>query len=259
MSEINTRELIKLASKGLLYPENHPFHNKEEIEIKLLTASSEDLLTSKSLIKSGNLLNILTKEVLIDKTVDINSLLVGDRDAIIIYTRLFSFGTDYKAVANCKYCGTNGEYTFDLSNVPIKYLEHNPIKEGENLFAFTNSANTVRIQFRLMTVQISDDIKKDLEGKEKFNKKHGNFNSIENNVTTLYRHIIKSINENEDPKYINEYINNMPMKESIEFKKYIKEINPTIEFKSDFYCMNCGEQNLEVALDFNANFFWTDF
>ena len=259
MSNINTQEVIKIPSKGLLYPETHPFYMKEEIPIRLLTARDEDMLSSKSLIKSGNLLNILAKEVLIDKNVDINTLLAGDRDAIIIYSRIFSFGSDYKAIASCKYCGNNGEYTFNLSNIPIKYLEHTPIKEGENLFAFANSTNTVHIQFKLLTVQIAENIKKDLDGKEKFNKKHGNFNAIETNITTLYRHIIKSINENEDPKYIQDYINNMPMKESIEFKKYIKEITPSIEFKSDFYCMNCGEQNSEVMLDFNPNFFWADF
>jgi glutaredoxin len=258
MSEINTKEIIKLPSRGKFYPKSHPFHNKEEIEIRLLTSRDEDLLTSKSALKSGEILNMLTKEILIDKSVDINTLLSGDRDAIMIYTRLLSMGTEYKAIATCKFCKTAKEYSFDLSEVPIKYSDAVPIVEGENLFSFTTPLGN-KIDFSLITVQISKEISKDLEAKEKFNKKHSNFNAIETNVTTLYKHLIKSVNNNSDTAYINKYIDEMPVRESITFKKYIKQITPTVEFVSSFYCLECGELNEEVQLEFNSNFFWADF
>jgi hypothetical protein len=166
-------------------------------------------------------------------------------------------GTEYKAIATCKFCKISKEYTFDLSEIPIKYSDAVPIIEGENLFSFTTSVGN-KIDFSLITVQMAKEISKDLEAKEKFNKKHSNLNAIETNVTTLYKHLIKSVNDNSDIQYINKYIGEMSVKESMEFKKYIKQITPTIEFVSSFYCLECGELNEEVQLEFNSNFFWAD-
>ena len=43
-------EIISLPSEGLCYPETHPL-SKGTIEIKLLTAKEEDILTSINLIR----------------------------------------------------------------------------------------------------------------------------------------------------------------------------------------------------------------
>ena len=40
-------ELVDIPSKGLYYPEGHPLHKQESVEIKFMTAKDEDILTSK--------------------------------------------------------------------------------------------------------------------------------------------------------------------------------------------------------------------
>ena len=40
-------EIIDLPSKGMLYPQGHPLHGKDTIEIKQMTAKEEDMLTSR--------------------------------------------------------------------------------------------------------------------------------------------------------------------------------------------------------------------
>ena len=46
-------EFVELPSKGRYYPENHPLHNADSIEIKQMTAKEEDILTSRTLLKKG--------------------------------------------------------------------------------------------------------------------------------------------------------------------------------------------------------------
>ena len=36
---------VKLPTKGAFYPEEHPFYNKEKIEVKMLTTKEEEILT----------------------------------------------------------------------------------------------------------------------------------------------------------------------------------------------------------------------
>ena len=50
-SFVNPTEFVELPSKGLFYPENHPLHNTDIIEIKHMTAKEEDILTSETLLK----------------------------------------------------------------------------------------------------------------------------------------------------------------------------------------------------------------
>ena len=91
---IQMQQSIKLPSKGVVYEESHPFHKTEEITINLLTGADENLLTTKSLIQSGQLIDKLLKRIIIDK-VDVESLLLGDKYSILVFARIYSLGTDY--------------------------------------------------------------------------------------------------------------------------------------------------------------------
>ena len=50
---VSPTTFVKLPSEGLYYPEGHPLHNQETIEIKQMTAKEEDMLTSRALLKKG--------------------------------------------------------------------------------------------------------------------------------------------------------------------------------------------------------------
>lgn len=259
-NDINLRESIKLPSQGLLYPIGHPFHNKPEIEINLITGLDEQLLTSKSLIKSGKVTNKLLERLISHYNVDISTLLVADKNAILIFARLLSMGTSYKAICYCKYCGEPEEYNFDVSNVPINFLDTekcNQLAPNENLFEFTTSKGTV-IKFKLATVGILQSVDDDMEGLKSFNKKHAKYNQEDETIKSLYRKIIESINDDKTPIVVDNFLNG-PILESREFRKHIADIAPSIEFKSEFYCTECGRLNDEVSLPFNENFFWVDF
>lgn len=258
MSEIGMTQSITLPSKGLLYPQDHPFHMKENVQINLLSGTDENLLTTKSLIQSGELIDKLLKKVLIDK-VDTNTLLVGDKTAILIFLRIYSLGTEYKAIGRCEYCNATDKYTFDISQVPIKTLGESAkqINKFENRFSFTTSSG-VEIEFKLATVGDSSAIERDIESERKFNKKSKIVNATDKLISHTYRHLILSIDKDDRREKIDSFLQKSIL-ESREFRKHLKDITPTVEFTGDFLCTECGKDNVDVPLDFNENFFWSDF
>lgn len=255
---IGMTQNIKLPSQGLVYPEGHPFHKRDTIDINLLTGADENLLTTKSLIQSGQLIDKLLKRILIEK-VDVDTLLLGDKYAALIFARIYSLGTDYEAVANCEYCRASDKYTFDLSNVPVKNLGENAqqVTPFENHFRYTTSQGT-EIEFKLSTVKDSRIVERDVEAERNFNKKRKNMDAPDRLIFHTYRNLIISINGNSNREEVDKFLQKS-ISESREFRQHIKEISPTIEFEGSFYCTNCGKENIDVPLDFNENFFWSNF
>ena len=47
-------EFVELPSRGRFYPEDHPLHNQETIEIRYMTAKDEDILSSEALLKQSS-------------------------------------------------------------------------------------------------------------------------------------------------------------------------------------------------------------
>ena len=112
-------EHVELPSGGAFYPENHPLHNQETIEIKYMTAKEEDILTSPSLLKKGLTVERLLRSIIIDKMVDPQHLLIGDRNAIIVASRVTGYGADYKAQTTCPMCMTQAAWEIDLADLKI--------------------------------------------------------------------------------------------------------------------------------------------
>ena len=60
-----------------------------------MTAKEEDILTSPNLIKKGTVIDKLLESVIVTEGVKIDDLLVGDKNAIMIATRILGYGKDY--------------------------------------------------------------------------------------------------------------------------------------------------------------------
>jgi hypothetical protein len=71
-------EIIDLPSKGHFYPEDNLL-SSGKVEMKYMTAREEDILTSVNLINQGMVLDKLLESLIVDKKIDYNTLLVGDK------------------------------------------------------------------------------------------------------------------------------------------------------------------------------------
>ena len=85
-------EVVELPSKGLIYPNGHPLR-KGTVEMKYMTAKEEDILSNQNYITKGIVLDKLL-EALIMNAFDIKDLTTGDKNAILVASRILGYGKE---------------------------------------------------------------------------------------------------------------------------------------------------------------------
>ena len=247
-------EFVDLPSEGRYYSQNHPLHNKDVIEIKHMTAKEEDILTSKTLLKKGVAIDRVMKNVIVDKTIDPDSLLVGDRNAIVIALRAISYGESYETKVICPSCEAKNDFTFDLSNIEVVRggdLEELDIKENEDgTFNVILPLTKLTVTFKLLTGREEKAFISNLQQDRK--TKAG-----EKTVTRQLMSIIVAVNEDSTHQTKRYVVDNLPSIDSRRIRTAYKIVNPNIDLTQVFECAECGfESEMEVPL--TADFFWPD-
>lgn len=243
-------EAVDLPSRGKFYPKDHPLHNKEYVEIRYMTTADEDLLNNRSLIKKGIALDRMLQNLIVDKNIKVNDLLIGDKNALIIAARSTAFGDEYNASVTCANCFSNVKYTFNLSE-----LKNKPIKEGASLNTLGRvhlklPASGAEVELRLLTG--TDEI--NLRTTEEKRKKH---NLPSSTITDFFKTIIVSVNGNEDASNISQFVSSMVTKDSSYIKKEFQEFSPNVDLKQHFECSECLTE-MEVSIPFSVEFFWPE-
>ena len=165
-------ENVPLPSKGVVYPEGHPLHMQETVQIRAMTAREEDILTSKALIKKGTVITELIRSCLINKMIDPNDMLLGDRNALMVALRITGYGSDYAVEVTCPSCGERSRQGFNLAELPITRLTKEPVALGTNLFEATMPKNKdtdpdLVIRYRHMTGEDEKSMSQQQERKKK--------------------------------------------------------------------------------------------
>ena len=136
-------ELVDLPSKGRFYPESHPLA-AGQATVRYMTAKDEDILSSQNLMDKGVVLDKLFESVLIG--VPPTDVLLGDKTAIIVASRIMAFGPEYKVEVTCPECGAKKNIAIDLSTISFKEVVY-PVKNG-NLFTMEFPKSKKTIQFK---------------------------------------------------------------------------------------------------------------
>lgn len=244
-------ESVPLPSRGVVYAADSPLHGQETVDIRAMTAKEEDILTSRALIKKGTVITHLIQSCLVNKQIDVNEMLVGDRNAIMTALRVTGYGSEYKAEVDCPSCGERSKHDFLLTDLPIKRLEAEPMAMGANLFEFTLPVTKKVTHFQYLTGKEEQEITVLMERK----KKQGL--QVDNLVTTRLTHSIVAIDGIKDKGKINTFIRNMPARDSLALRKHIDNTEPGLEMKTWMDCIHCMESS-EVRLPLGASFFWPD-
>lgn len=240
-------ETISLPSKGLGYPENSPLASGE-IEIKLMTAREEDILASTNLIRKGTVLDKLLEAVVVQDGVKAEDLLTGDKNAILIATRILSYGPEYKVKITDPLTDEQVDYEIDMSLLKTKEIDFSKLNRNNEYEYTTNRGN--KIVFQLLTHSLEKKIDTDLLAMSKVLKD----NPVE--ITTRLRHIIKSVDGNTDIGYINKFITNKFLaKDSREFRNYVKDLTPDVDFEFEYISPITGEKEA-LQVPFGLDFFY---
>jgi hypothetical protein len=248
-------ELVSLPSKGAHYREPHPLAGKSSVEIRFMTAKEEDILTSKSLLKSGKALNRLVESLVIDKRIKAGGLLVGDRNAILISARQTGYGDEYEVNMTCPACGTTNKTEYSISRIrKIKEpdLESANVtvnhETGYHLLQLPKSK--VMVEFKLLTADDEVNAARKKEQKEKHRL-------AETLSTDLLRSILVSVNGSGNVADINKAVEMMPAIDARHLRKIYKMVNPDIVLEDYFVCESCGH-NDDLEIPLSAEFFWPE-
>jgi hypothetical protein len=242
-------ETVPLPSSGCVYPENSALHNVETVEIRAMTAREEDILTSKALLKKGTVITELIRSCLIDKDINPNELLTGDRNALMVAIRITGYGPEYDAELQCSECDTKAPRVFDLSALPIKRLAIKPIAPGMNLFEFTLPYTKKVVRFKFITGLDEVDIMSTSEKQKKLGL------PSETNVTTNLLYSIVGVSGIEDRTKISNFVRMMPARDSLALRNYIRDNEPGITMRQEVTCPSCGHSE-EVSMPIGVSFFW---
>jgi len=242
-------DVIELPSEGKLYKEGS-LAGKSSLEIQYLTAKEEDILTSPNLIQSGKLLDVLLKSVIKDKSVKPSELLLGDRNAIIIWLRATGYGEEYPVQMQCRHCGEKYIANFNLSTFEERKLTEDFDVNG--LFSFTFPTSKKTILYKLLAAQDEDDIGLMIEDrKKKTNTK------IENTLTLKMKYMIKDVDGITDSGVISQFVDTMSLRDTKAFRKKVYSMEPGLIMEQNCKCSECNEFNLEV-MPMRSNFFWPE-
>ena len=246
-------EMVDLPSAGRYYPEGHPLHNAEEIEIRYMTAKDEDVLNSRALLRKGVAIDRFLQGVIVNKNIKVDSLLVGDRNAIIVAARITGYGEDYSTRVTCPNCASTSTHDFDL--IEALEVHHGGDFEGMQItstpvgtFMIALPRTEVEVEVRLM---IGADEKRLLKMSES-KKKHS---LPDASLTDQFKTFIVSINGNSEASLISKFVDFMPAIDARYLRKAYTQIIPNVALKNDFICEGCDYDQI-IDIPFTVEFFW---
>ncbi len=243
-------EVIELPSQGLVYPEGHPLA-KGTIELKYMTAKEEDILASQNLIKKGVVLDKLFESVVVEPGLNIDDVYIGDKNAILLATRILGYGADYDVEISDPFTGERQKTTIDLSKIQTKDIDYSKLNR-QNRYKFSLPSNGKEIEFRLLNHKDEIEINKEVQALERLNKA----TSLASDVTTRFRYMITSVDGNSDRGFINRWVQNQFLaRDTKAFRNFVKEISPDMDMRFVFVSEITGESEA-LDIPFGINFFY---
>ena len=234
-------ETVELPSKGLVYPQDSPFRSGK-VEMKYMTAKEEDILTNQNYIKQGVVLDKLIEALIMNKF-SVKDLIPGDKNALLIASRILGYGKEYT------FTYADKEHTVDLTTLEDKTFNTDLITP-RGTFKFTLPTSGAEVEFKLLTYSDTEKIEQEIEGNKKINK------NSSSEITTRLKHQIVSLNGSVDKSTIREFVEfNLLASDSRALRQYIKDISPDINLTTKIN-IDGAEEDIDIPI--NLNFFWPD-
>ncbi len=234
-------EEIELPSKGLVYPKDNPL-SSGKVEVKYMSAKEEDILTNQSYIKKGTVLDKLLESVLVDKKINVKDLILGDKNALLIATRILGYGAKYE------FLKLGNVHVVDLTDIEnTEFSKKDIVNVGVNEFPFTLPHSKANITYKILDGHDESKIDREIKGLEKINK---------NNVpalSTRLKYIITSVEGDSERKTVREFVDKHLLAiDSRALRDEIRAKQPDVNLE---LTDDAGE---EVVIPIGVNFFWPE-
>ena len=246
-------ERIDLPSKGYFYSESDPL-SAGYVDMKMMTAKEEDILTSQNLIKKGVVLDKLLESLIVTPGVNIENLLLCDKNALFVAARRLAYGDSYGPVqVRCQKCYEESKHTVNLGELREKPYEFEKIQKAHNHFEFQLPYSKKVITYRLLSSKDEVDIDSELKATAKFVKSGGS-----TEITTRLKKMVTSVDGKTDRATINKFIDNeLLSKDSMALRANARQLTPELDMAFNFTCPSCShEERMDVPM--TVQFFWPE-
>lgn len=251
LSFLNPTHFVDLPSRGKFYPKDHPLFGKDNIEIRFMTAKEEDILTSKSLLKKGIAIDRMLESIIVDKSIKLDDLLIGDKNALIVGARITGYGDEYDTKVTCPSCGANVRHTFNLDELKHKF----PCEEVEKQLSESRTFNLTlpitkfNVEIKLLK-GLDEKILSDISEQKKAAKKE------ETPISDQLKLLIVSVNDVDDKTIIQKFVDMCPAGDAKFIRKFYADNVPNIDMTQNFTCRSC-EAEMAMEVPFTVDFFWS--
>ena len=145
-------DVISLPSNGECYK------NKiGRVPVAYLTAYDENIITSPNLYRDGLVIDYLLKNKIVNKEINVEDLVSGDVDAIILFLRATSYGVEFPVSVADPETGEMIETNVDLSKIKTKEFK---LKADENgYFSYTLPVSKAEVKFKYLTRKEENDLR----------------------------------------------------------------------------------------------------
>jgi hypothetical protein len=238
-------EEVNLPSRGYFYPKDNPLASGK-VEMKYMTAKEEDILTSPNLLKQGTAIDKLLEALIVDKKIQIDDLLIGDKNALIIAARILAYGKKYDFTTFT----IDGEETtaiVDLTTLNDKELDFKDIPQGTNEFSFKLPNSEREVVLRMLTHKDEVELTKEAESLQKV--------KLAANMTSRMKRMLVSVDGKSERAHINKFVDTELLSvDALEMRKYLFTITPDVNMTTIATYADGTKQ--EVAVQITAQFFW---
>lgn len=231
-------DVVELPSRGIYYK-----NKKKSLKVSFLTAADENILSSSTLLSSGTMTNELLKRKILDRDILIEELIEEDKQAVLIFLRNTAFGTEYTITTNDP--KTNQQFTATVDLSVLKVKEFNLVEDSNGEYSFLMSKSNIEITFTFLTVKQL----KELDELEK------NWNGVSAApiITKQLEFMIKSVAGNRDIMNIHNFVENLPIKDSQDFRKFVMLNKPGLDLTQAI--TTPSGDTIQVEIGFGVEFF----
>jgi len=242
-------EVLELPSQGWFYPTDNPL-SKGVLDIRYMGAKEEDILTSTNLVKKGVAIDMVLRSVIVSQ-INYDDLLIGDKNALMVATRVLGYGKDYQVQMTCPVCEHKQQDTIDLSALEHKTVDFTGLPKGINEFSYDLPSGN-KITFKFLTSKDESEIEVEVKAMKKMNDRYSA------DLSTRLKKVITSVNSKRDIQSIVNFVDkDMIASDSLALRRHLQKVQPGIDMTFDYECKNgdCGyEERLSVPL--TVEFFW---
>lgn len=218
--------IVPLPSAGKIYPENHPLRSGK-LEMRYMTAYDEDILTNISYMKEGVMFDKLLESI-ITTDIDINDIASVDKDGLIIYARILSYGPEYSVIVTDPKTGTELNRIIDLSKLQYLPFELQSDENGE----FTYEVNDHVIKFSYL-VRNADKL----------------------SVSELLTSIICQVDDSRNPEHILDFVRYQFLaRDAKPFRKFYSDNAPGLDLTYEFEGETGG--TFKAGFRLGTDLFW---